>query len=199
MSFRLECMGCHNCSHINCKLKQMHWHCGYCKKIQIHGWDKRRTNCHLCAREITARTKLSRVRTEIKKQIINCEHEDEDKIIIYLKSKIKIIKNSSKAFHGSSEDIETIIDNYFDKSKPLPPICVYGPININNSRKKKEFDHTDLNYLKLIKEHNREIIYINCHFHDKDDCKALGGKWDNNKKSWYIPKGADSTKFKKWL
>tara|TARA_Y100000389_G_C17254872_1_gene410014 strand:- start:76 stop:654 length:579 start_codon:yes stop_codon:yes gene_type:complete len=192
-------MGDHNCSHINCKLKQMHWHCGYCKEIQNHGWNTRRSNCDLCSREITAKTKLSSLRSEIKKQLLNCEHKDEDKIIIFLKSKIDTIKRG-KSFYGSNEDIEKIIENYLDKSKPLPSTrnCWGYHVNLNNSRKKK-FDHTDLNYLKLIKEYNREIIHINCHFHDKDDCKALGGKWDNNKRSWYIPKGVDSTKFKKWL
>lgn len=196
----MECILGENCSHINCKLKQIHWHCRYCKEITIHGWSTARSNCDLCSREITAKTKLSSLRSEIKKQLLNCEHKDEDKIIIFLKSKIDTIKRG-KSFYGSNEDIEKIIENYLDKSKPLPSIrnCWGYHVNINNSRKKKEFDHTDLNYLKLIKEYNREIIYINCHFHDKEDCKALGGEWDNNKRSWYIPKGIDSTKFKKWL
>ena len=41
--------------------------------------------------------------------------------------------------------------------------------------------------------------YLNCPFDDKDECKALGGKWDSEEKKWYVPDNVDITPFKKWL
>jgi len=42
-------------------------------------------------------------------------------------------------------------------------------------------------------------LYINCPYSEKDECKSLGGKWDPEKKSWYIPDHLNRDKFKKWI
>lgn len=44
-----------------------------------------------------------------------------------------------------------------------------------------------------------EWTYLNCPYHDKEECKKLGGKWDPYKNRWYVPAGGDINKFKKWL
>lgn len=36
-------------------------------------------------------------------------------------------------------------------------------------------------------------------FADKDQSKALGAKWDNTLKTWYIAADMDMGKFRKWL
>ena len=41
--------------------------------------------------------------------------------------------------------------------------------------------------------------YIYCPFEDKDECKRLGGKFDMDKKMWYIPKFIENEYFNKWL
>mmetsp|Transcript_52389 Transcript_52389/g.162618 ORF Transcript_52389/g.162618 Transcript_52389/m.162618 type:complete len:673 (-) Transcript_52389:32-2050(-) len=41
-------------------------------------------------------------------------------------------------------------------------------------------------------------LHLNCPFMDKDACKALGGRWDMDKKSWFVPSGTKSAAFKKW-
>ena len=43
------------------------------------------------------------------------------------------------------------------------------------------------------------MIYLDCPFNEKEECKSLGGKWDPEKKKWYVPDGVDISKFKKWL
>nr|QBK86558.1 MAG: hypothetical protein LCMAC102_03530 [Marseillevirus LCMAC102] len=179
-----------NCSEKNCKLNIFHWHCDYCKEVQVGYWSSSRVNCKLCSGEKTAKTKLSRIRKAIKNEISKYKDKEESEIINILKSLTNELH--AEAFHGSSEDKKMIIDNYFDKSKQLPPMSVndHGPIDLNYSRQKNFFDNT--NWV-------RKKIYINCSYYDKDECKSLGGEWDNDKKSWYIPKGIDSTKFKKWL
>ena len=41
--------------------------------------------------------------------------------------------------------------------------------------------------------------YLNVPFADKDQAKALGARFDGAKKLWYVPKGADLSKFERWL
>jgi len=48
-------------------------------------------------------------------------------------------------------------------------------------------------------EVNDQKIYLNCPFSEKDECKALGGKWDPGLKKWYIPGGISPEKFSKWM
>ena len=43
------------------------------------------------------------------------------------------------------------------------------------------------------------MIYLNCPFNEKEECKSLGGKWDPDQKKWYIPDGINIDKFKKWI
>lgn len=42
-------------------------------------------------------------------------------------------------------------------------------------------------------------VYLTCPFEEKDECKLLGGKWDPDKKKWYVPSGLSVEKFSKWL
>ena len=44
-----------------------------------------------------------------------------------------------------------------------------------------------------------ERIYLNCPFDEKEECKALGGRWDGDVKKWYVPQGVDTAPFAKWL
>jgi antirestriction protein ArdC/phage/plasmid primase-like uncharacterized protein len=43
-----------------------------------------------------------------------------------------------------------------------------------------------------------QLTYINVPFKEKNEVKQLGGRWDRQQKSWYIPPGVDSTLFDKW-
>jgi hypothetical protein len=44
------------------------------------------------------------------------------------------------------------------------------------------------------------IIYLDCPFAEKDMAKAFGAKWDQGKKKWYAPQGANNMNlFKRWL
>jgi len=44
-----------------------------------------------------------------------------------------------------------------------------------------------------------EKTYLNCPFDEKEECKALGGRWDGDAKKWYVPAGKDTAPFSKWL
>jgi hypothetical protein len=44
----------------------------------------------------------------------------------------------------------------------------------------------------------QENTFIYCSIKQKNEAKALGAKFDGNKRQWYIPKGEDMTKFDKW-
>ena len=41
--------------------------------------------------------------------------------------------------------------------------------------------------------------YINCPYSEKDECKAVGGRWDPYIKKWYIPTGIDKRHFHRWM
>ena len=42
-------------------------------------------------------------------------------------------------------------------------------------------------------------INLNCPYSEKDEAKALGAKWDSEKKVWYVVDVKDLTPFAKWL
>lgn len=44
-----------------------------------------------------------------------------------------------------------------------------------------------------------ERTYIQVPFKEKGQARELGGKWDGDKKSWYVPAGVDPQPFAKWL
>ncbi len=43
------------------------------------------------------------------------------------------------------------------------------------------------------------MIFLDCPFSEKDECKSLGGRWDSDKKKWYVPDGVDASNFQKWI
>ncbi len=42
-------------------------------------------------------------------------------------------------------------------------------------------------------------IDLNVPYHEKDDAKRLGARWDAARKTWFLPDGANSEPFTKWL
>ena len=41
--------------------------------------------------------------------------------------------------------------------------------------------------------------YLNCPFAEKDEAKALGARWDAQKKKWYVQDVQDLAPFERWL
>jgi hypothetical protein len=44
-----------------------------------------------------------------------------------------------------------------------------------------------------------KVVYLNCTYEDKDECKELGGRWNHEMKKWYVPQWIDPLPFKKWF
>jgi Domain of unknown function (DUF5710) len=42
-------------------------------------------------------------------------------------------------------------------------------------------------------------IDLNVPYHEKDDAKRLGARWDAARKTWFLPDGANIGPFGKWL
>lgn len=40
---------------------------------------------------------------------------------------------------------------------------------------------------------------LNVPFHEKDDAKRLGARWDAARKTWFLPDGTNTAPFTKWL
>jgi len=45
----------------------------------------------------------------------------------------------------------------------------------------------------------QKLVYLDCPFEDRAECKTLGGQWDPVLKRWYVRVGMDLSKFAKWL
>jgi len=41
-------------------------------------------------------------------------------------------------------------------------------------------------------------FYLACPYAEKDDCKSLGGRWDPERKKWYVPNDIDRNLFERW-
>jgi hypothetical protein len=53
--------------------------------------------------------------------------------------------------------------------------------------------------MKHSPQDNSQRTYLNCPYDEKDACKAIGGRWDPEKKKWYVPTGINPAPFEKWL
>jgi hypothetical protein len=42
------------------------------------------------------------------------------------------------------------------------------------------------------------MILLKVPFSEKDKAKALGARWNSERKAWYVPDGKDITPFKQW-
>lgn len=42
------------------------------------------------------------------------------------------------------------------------------------------------------------MIILKVPFSEKDKAKALGARWNSERKAWYVPDGKDITPFKQW-
>ena len=45
---------------------------------------------------------------------------------------------------------------------------------------------------------SNDRFYLQCSYDEKDDCKSLGGRWDNDARKWYVPNDVDRNLFKDW-
>jgi hypothetical protein len=46
---------------------------------------------------------------------------------------------------------------------------------------------------------NEQRTYLMVPFAEKDSAKALGARWDQARKSWYVPEGVEPSPFRQWL
>ena len=70
------------------------------------------------------------------------------------------------------------------------------------SKDKSEFASVTIDQLTALYESlasNCDVTYITVPYKDKNIAKLLGARYDGKKKKWYIPPGADSKLFSKWL
>lgn len=44
----------------------------------------------------------------------------------------------------------------------------------------------------------KKCFYLECPFEEKDMCKSIGGRWDNDLRKWYVPADLDPGAFRRW-
>jgi hypothetical protein len=71
--------------------------------------------------------------------------------------------------------------------------------NSNNAPNSYSSQNTNKNYTNFKPVNPDEVTYLNVPFLQKDDAKALGARWDGNKKRWYVPQGVALEDFSRWL
>jgi hypothetical protein len=106
---------------------------------------------------------------------------------------------------GTVEIIKLLIDkmrgkqNIVDKPKIIKESTItFKPIK----EKKLTIKNSSGKIITIRDGHvNSDDVYIKCIYSDKDLVKSLGARWNNIKKSWYIPKSTVNYKYKfeKWL
>jgi ssDNA-binding Zn-finger/Zn-ribbon topoisomerase 1 len=106
---------------------------------------------------------------------------------------------------GTVEIIKLLIDkmrgkqNIVDKPKIIKKSTItFKPIK----EKKLTIKNSSGKIITIRDGHvNSDDVYIKCIYSDKDLVKSLGARWNNIKKSWYIPKSTVNYKYKfeKWL
>ena len=92
----------------------------------------------------------------------------------------------------SIEKIKEEIDNIYEGEnlEELIQIAVEKGIGADHEVEVETLDEIEI---------NGEKIFLNCPFDEKDECKSLGGKWDSDRRKWYVPSGVSSEKFRKWI
>lgn len=45
----------------------------------------------------------------------------------------------------------------------------------------------------------RTPVYLNVPYHEKEQAKALGARWDPSRQKWYVPPGVDGREFERWM
>ena len=139
------------------------------------------------------------------------------KIDKYITDCVEIIKNASindslkteskkfastdnKSYTVKASDIETYINVPFDDKDKVKLLGArfdsskkmwYVPKGVSID---KFADYLFANKCTTVKK-----VFLNVPFDDKDKAKALGARWDGDKKQWYIMNTYDQTKFAKWI
>ena len=44
----------------------------------------------------------------------------------------------------------------------------------------------------------KQRFYLDCPFDEKDMCKSIGGRWDMDKRKWYVPAELNPDGFRRW-
>jgi|SRR5947209_7401193 len=44
-----------------------------------------------------------------------------------------------------------------------------------------------------------EVVFLDVPYHEKDEAKRLGARWDPEVRKWYIPEGRQHEPFSRWL
>lgn len=74
-------------------------------------------------------------------------------------------------------------------------VCYFGVPNCPECRR------TELSARATIKKpvNLENAFYLAVPYAQRDQAKALGAKWNPDRKSWYVPAGRPTTPFKRWF
>ena len=68
-----------------------------------------------------------------------------------------------------------------------------------NEKMNTEQNNIEHNFDLSLEQETAERQYFYAPYNDRKEVREAGGEWDKEKKSWYIPSGAEQGNFDKWL
>ena len=71
-------------------------------------------------------------------------------------------------------------------------------VNFDWSVDEEPHQHMETNAQQRRSFMSNKKVYLDCPYQDKDECKALGGRWDPDYRKWYVPAGMDLDPFRIW-
>ncbi|MEK9941782.1 MAG: DUF5710 domain-containing protein [Gammaproteobacteria bacterium] len=91
------------------------------------------------------------------------------------------------AISGRDQNLISVVFDWFSP-RPKPDRSKYiESIRTPNRKQRRK------------KPMSNRKIYLDCPYSDKDECKALGGRWDPEMRKWYVPAGTDPAPFSIWM
>ena len=91
----------------------------------------------------------------------------------------------------------------FTRTKTITQVKTSTRAGTTTSNKTRSTEGANVNDSDLSEETDSAVnrrLYLDCPYKDREECKSKGGKWDPEKRKWYVlhsESGPDV--FKKWL
>lgn len=142
------------------------------------------------------------LRAEIASMILGDElgiGRDPGQHAAYVDSWIKVLQNEPLEIFRAAADAEKI--NGYLLGLELQQVQQQGVTAMQSHEPKAAGVETlaDPDMQRRIAQfESGQKTYIQVPYHEKDEAKALGAKWDRQKLSWYVPNGANADAFAKW-
>ncbi|MFI3271771.1 MAG: zincin-like metallopeptidase domain-containing protein [Pseudomonadota bacterium] len=136
------------------------------------------------------------LRAEIASMLLSYEvgiKHDSTNHAAYVGSWIKILKDDPKEIFRAAKDAEKAVNYVMGRTQTVEQSQEVKAENTQKIARQAEVAQA------TPAENQGERTYLNVGYADKDEAKAIGAKWDRQKRQWYAPANLDKESFAKWV